>query len=68
MEKKLAFEDKVMIAVIVIGGILLFAFVTAMISNVYSRNKWREATSSYYLEKIKEEAVEQYKLENNIVE
>jgi hypothetical protein len=68
MEKKLAFEDKVMMAVIAIGGILIFGFVSAMIIEVYSRNKWREVTSSYYLEKIKEEAVEQYKLENNIVE
>lgn len=49
--------------------ISILAFIIAVCGafiETYSRHRWREATASYNIERLKAEAVEQYKLEHNI--
>lgn len=58
---------EIMIPIALIVSII--AFIIALCGafiETYSRHRWREATASYNIARLKAEAVEQYKLEHNI--
>lgn len=62
-------KDPVTIMFFIVLIVSMLALIIALCGaflDTYSRHRWREATASYNLERLKEEAVEQYKLEHNI--
>ena len=58
--------ERIIPIVLIVAIVALIIALCGAFLDTYSRHRWRETTASYNIERLKAEAVEQYKLEHNI--